>query len=139
MNKLDSVNIIEALISSLKESPDQFNINISVTGQSIVSNGGIGQVVTATGGAAGSTTIGQKVSVNSGDVKLANQKATRALDEQYTALINSLESIKSELESDSTNIGLVEKIYNSLKNTWVPGLVISVVGTALSSTLGIGM
>ena len=139
MQKSDSIEIVQALISSICESPDQFQINIKVVGQSIVSNGGIGQVVTATGGGAGSTTIGQKVSVPGGDVTLANQKASRALDEQFRALVESLEEIKCQLSSDNTDVGLVEGIYNSLKNTWVPGLVISVLGTALSSSIGIGI
>ncbi|MDH0316192.1 hypothetical protein N7346_03380 [Aeromonas caviae] len=139
MQKLDAIKIVQSLISSICESPDQFNINVSVTGQSIVSHGGIGQVVTAIGGAAGSKTIGQKISVSSGDVTLAYEKAWRALDEQFKALIDALEAIKAQLESKDTDIGLVETIYNSLKNTWVPGLIISVLGTALSAALGVGV
>lgn len=139
MNKQDAIEVLQSLISSICESPDQFQIHIKVVGQSIVSHGGIGQVVSATGGAAGSTTIGQSVSVSSGDVTIANQKAKRALDEQFGALISSLEKIKGELASQNTDISLVEKIFNSLKETWVPGVITSVLGTILSSALGIGM
>lgn len=139
MQKSDSIEVVQALISSICESPDQFKINVKVVGQSIVSHGGIGQVVTATGGGAGSTTIGQKISVSSGDVTLANQKAAGALDEQFGALIKSLEEIKLQLSSDNTDVDLIEGIYNSLKDTWVPGLIISVLGTVLSSSIGIGI
>ncbi|QIL89607.1 hypothetical protein GNX18_07460 [Microbulbifer sp. SH-1] len=139
MNKVDAQAIVESLIDSICDSPDQFHIHVKVVGQSITSNGGIGQVVTATGGGPGSTTIGQQVSVSSGDVTLANQKANRALDEQFGALVQSLNTIKEQLASSSTDVGLVEQVYTSLKNTWVPGLIISVLGTALSASLGIGI
>ena len=76
MDKQDSIKIVQSLISSICESPDQFQIHVKVVGQSIVSNGGIGQIINATGGAAGSKTIGMQVSVSSGDVRLANQKAS---------------------------------------------------------------
>ena len=139
MNKLDALAIVESLIKSICESPDQFHINVKVVGQSITTSGGIGQVVTATGGGPGSTTIGQQVSVSSGDVTLANQKANRALDEQFGALVKSLNEIKQQLTFDSPDVGLVERIYTSFKNTWVPGVIVSVLGTALSSSLGIGI
>jgi len=126
------------MISSIKESPDQFKISVKVAGQSIVSHGGIGQVVTATGGGAGSTTIGQKISVSSGDVTIANEKAFRALDEQFQALIGALEEIKTALSEESPDKSLITQIYQSLKNTWVPGLIISVLGNALSLSVGIG-
>ncbi|WP_125598667.1 hypothetical protein [Aeromonas salmonicida] len=139
MQKLDAIKIVQSLISSICESPDQFRINVSVTGQSIVSHGGIGLVINAAGGAAGSKTIGQKISASSGDISIAYEKAGRALDEQFKALIEALETIKAQLGSKDTDIGLVNTIYNSLKNTWVPGLILSVLGTALSASLGIGI
>lgn len=138
MNKSEASQIINAMISSIKESPDQFKISVKVAGQSIVSHGGIGQVVTATGGGAGSTTIGQKISVSSGDVTIANEKAFRALDEQFQALIGALEEIKTALSEESPDKSLITQIYQSLKNTWVPGLIISVLGNALSLSVGIG-
>ena len=133
----EAVKIIKSIINSIKESPDQFKIHVSVTGQSIVSHGGTGLQITATGGGPNSTTIGQQVSVKSGDVEISNQKAAKALDEQFTALVNSLESICQEIQKDNPDTNIVTSIYQSLKNTWVPGIIISVLGNVLSMALGI--
>lgn len=73
--------------------------------------------MTTTGGGSGSTTIGQQISVSSGNVSLSNEKVKRALDEKSSALIQSLNAIKQQLASSSTDVRLVEQVYTSLKNT----------------------
>ncbi len=62
----EAVSIIEEMIQSLKNNPNQFHININVTGQHITSHGGTGLSITTTGGGPGSTTIGEIVSARGG-------------------------------------------------------------------------
>ena len=62
----EAVSIIEEMIQSLKNNPNQFHINVNVTGQQITSQGGTGLIITATGGGPGSTTIGEIVSASGG-------------------------------------------------------------------------
>jgi ribosomal protein S15P/S13E len=139
MNKNDAMKIIDSMITSICQNPDQFQIHIKTVGQSIVSHGGIGQQVIATGGASGSNTIGNQVTISGGEISITNNTAMRALDEQFETLVRSLEVIRNHLEQDKPDISAVEGIYQSLKNTWVPGVITSVLGTVLSNTIGIGI
>jgi hypothetical protein len=63
MTNIEAAELIETMIASIKTNPAQFNISVSVIGQSVVSHGGIGMKVTAVGGGPGSTTIGNQVSM----------------------------------------------------------------------------
>ena len=68
MDTRDAADIIDGIAKSLTEHPNQFQFKIDITGQSVVSNGGIGigigVQVNAVGGGPGSTTIGNQVTMS---------------------------------------------------------------------------
>lgn len=135
MDKDSASLILESIIESLRAEPNQFQINLKVVGQiNSVTNGGIGQIITATGGAAGSTTIGNKVSVDSSTVEIARQRGSEAMHEQTGLLLSALENIADEIKKSSPNKSIINNILESLKDTWVPPIVSSVI-TALISLM----
>jgi hypothetical protein len=64
MDTRDAADIIDGIVKSLTEHPSQFQFKIEITGQSVVSSGGIGVQVNAVGGGPGSTTIGNQVTMS---------------------------------------------------------------------------
>lgn len=138
MDKKEAAGIIDLMIKSIRNNPNQFQIEINVTGQSVSNvSGGTGLNVSATGGEPGSTTIGQQVSVNSSQIRIAQKAGNDAMKKQIQNLINSLAAISDELKSQTPNEGRVSKVYQSLKDTWVPSLIISVLGSLLTQAIGI--
>lgn len=140
MNEKEASEIIDSIIDSIKNNPNQFKIEINVTGQSISNvSGGIGLSVSATGGGPGSTTIGQKISMNGMQIRIAQKAGVDAMNQQMQTLIDSLSAISNELTSRKPDIKKISKIYQSLKNTWVPSLITSMLGSILAKSIGISL
>lgn len=133
----EAVDIIEELIQSLKNNPSQFHISVNVIGQKITSHGGTGLSITATGGGPGSTTIGQKVSVGGADVRILQESGVQAMNAQFNALLQTLHKIAEQLQSSSPDRGAISGLYNSLKNTWIPEIIATIVGSVLKRTIGL--
>jgi hypothetical protein len=132
MDTKEGIEIIKGIIQSIQDNPSQFHIDVKVIGQQISSYGGTGLIITATGGGPGSTTIGQNVSVNGSQIKIAQQRGNQAIQQQFEALIRVLQEISQQLESSSPDKSKIQCLYQSIKNTWVPGIITSVVGSVLS-------
>lgn len=135
----EAVDIIKEMIQSLKNNPRQFHISINVTstGQKITSKGGTGLIVTATGGGPGSTTIGQKVSASGADIRILQESGVQARNAQFNALIQTLHKIAEQLQSSSSDKNIITQLYNSLKKTWVPDIIVSIIGSILKKTIGL--
>jgi hypothetical protein len=133
----EATGLIQAISESLKSDPDQFHITLRVIGQQITSHGGTGLSITATGGGPKSTTVGQVVSMDGTNIEIAKGKADQAMAEQINALIHSLETISNELSSSEPDRAKIKQIFDSLKDTWVPGIIIGVLSNILSAALGI--
>ena len=133
----EAVSIIEEMIQSLKNNPNQFHINVNVTGQKITSHGGTGLSITATGGGPGSTTIGEIVSARGGDVRISQERGKQAKDAQFNALLQTLDKIARQLQSLSPDKNVISKLYDSLKNNWVPDIIVSIIGSILKITIGL--
>jgi len=136
VNAREGAEVIRAVAESLRNNPDQFHININVTGQKITSHGGTGLSIAVVGGGPASSTIGQTVTVGGADVEVARARGEQAFDEQYSELLDVLEQIAAELEGGSPDTGMLGRLHNSLLGTWVPGVVTSVVGSVLAHTVG---
>jgi hypothetical protein len=128
----EAVAILESLTQSLRDNPSQFHITINVTGQRITSHGGTGLSITATGGSIGSTTIGQVVSLDG-----SQSRGQQAMNEQFNALLQTLNQIISQLRGASPDRGIISRLYESLRDTWVPEVITSVVGSVLTRTIGL--
>ncbi len=137
MDSIEAANIIETIIASIKDNPSQFHINVNVTGQRVTSHGGTGLSISATGGGAGSTTIGQVVTADGSQIQIAQQKGIRAMNDQLDALINTLSEIAQQLKSATPDKELLSRLHTSLKDTWVPGVIVTVVGSILTKALGL--
>ena len=137
MNANEAADIIDAMAASLRNQPQQFNISIKVTGQSIVSHGGTGMSISVSGGGPGSTTTGNKVSISDAQVELAQQQGTQAMEEQVEALLASLAGLSKEFRSSKPNTTLIKQAIHSLRDTWVPGVIIGVLGNIASKTFGV--
>jgi hypothetical protein len=133
----EAADIIQAISDSLRSDPHQFQISVRVSGQTIASHGGTGLSITASGGGPGSTTVGQMVSMGGAQIQIARHQADQAMTQQVAALIDSLDAIAAELRSPSPEKSRIERILDSLKDTWVPGLILGVLSNALSSAIGL--
>ena len=137
MESREAAGIVQAISDSLRSDPDQFQISINVVGQEITCYGGTGLEISATGGGPGSTTVGQVVSVEGTQIQISRDQAEQAMTERVTALVNSLDAIAAELRSPSPDKSSIQRIFDSLKDTWVPGLIIGVLSNVLSSAIGL--
>ena len=135
MTTQEAAQIIETIINSLKENPRQFHISISMNiigASGTAHGGGIGMQGIAHGGGIG---IYASANVNDAKIKIANQKGAAAMDGQYQALIDHLSSMAQELRSDSPDKSKLTSMYESLKGTWVPSVITSVVSDLISGSL----
>lgn len=137
MERTDACQLVEAIRNSVVSEPSQFQIAVKVTGQKSVSHGGTGVQITATGGGAGSTTIGQKISVDGAQIEIAHQKGTAAMQQQMQALVKALEELGEELKSEEPDKSVIARVYETLKQSWVPGVITSVVGCAVANWIGL--
>jgi len=138
MTPAEAADVIEAMAQALRANPRQFHINISVIGQRVTSYGGIGMQVNAAGGGPGSTTIGNQVSMGGANIELAQQQGAAAMEQQFAALLQTLANIATELRSAKPDRSVVQRAIDSLKNTWVPGVIIGVAGNVATKALGLG-
>ena len=78
-----AVIAIDAAIKSMKQHPNQFNVQLTcVAAQGIAKGGGTGINVTANGGGLGSTTTGMSVTMDSAQCNVAKGTALNTLNEQ---------------------------------------------------------
>jgi len=137
MDRTHAAQLVEAIRDSIIAEPNQFHIADNITGQKIVSHGGTGLQITTTGGVAGSTTIGQKVSVDGAQIEITRQKGTAAIQQQMQALANALDELAEQLKSQEPDKTIITRIYESLKQSWVPGVITSVVSCAVAKWIGL--
>jgi len=133
----EAINILESLNQAIVENPSQFHITVNVTGQRITSYGGTGFSITASGGSAGSTTIGQVVSVDGSQIEISQKRGHQAINNQFNALLQTINQIVHQLKEPSPDKSIISRLYESLKNTWVPGVIVSVVGSVLANSIGL--
>ena len=137
MHASEAADVIDSIASAIRSNPAQFHLAINVTGQRITSYGGTGLSVSVTGGGPGSMTIGQKVSVSGADIEIQQQRGVQAFEQQLCALLVALAELSQHLRSANPDRPRVSRIVESLKGTWIPGVITSVVGNVISKSLGI--
>ena len=137
MTAIEAAEVIEAMAAALKANPAQFHINISVIGQRVTSYGGTGMVINAMGGGPGSTTIGNQVTMGGAQVEINQQQGLQAMDQQFGALLETLHAIAAQLRSPTPDRSFIRRAIDSLKNTWVPGVILGVLGNVASKALGV--
>ena len=132
MNTQEAATIIDAIVSSLRENPNQFQItvNVSMTGLSATAQGrGIGAMGIAQGGGTG---IHASASMDDAKIQIAQRKAESAMNQEGQLLLDTLSAIVQELRNESPDKSNINRLYESLKGKWVPGVIASVVGNLIS-------
>ena len=139
MNQNEAASLLQAIADSISKNPGQFRFEVKTIGTSATAiGGGVGLSVTATGGGPGSHTIGYQSQVTGANIQIAQKEAADELIQREMALlVTQIQTIADELRKQSPNHDAIRKIYDSLKNTWVPGVIISVIGNVLTMALGI--
>jgi len=137
MNKTEAIALIETISKSIEQEPSQFYIEVNVTGQKISSSGGIGAIISATGGEPGSTTVGQTISMGGPQIEFARKAANQEIQQQIQALLASLKEIVLELSHQSPDKSRIRSILDSLRESWVPPLIVSLVTKAVTSSIGL--
>jgi hypothetical protein len=143
MEKNEGAAIIREMITAITSNPAQFHFRVEINsvGQSVtVSGGGTGVSINATGGGLGSSTVGQSVSasVSDADIKIMQDNANAEINNQMNQVLSTMNSMAQELDKDSPNTSVLEKLYKALKEHWVPAVITTVIGAILKTTVGIG-
>ena len=114
MNKEEFIEIVEKMIQSLKENPNQFHvgINISATGLKVESTGrSTGIKSTVYGG----TGISATAEAGKGDIEIAQGIANQEFKKRLDKLIESLERIKTEAQKDKPDKNRIKSLRDELK------------------------
>jgi hypothetical protein len=136
MTPIEAAQLLTTMAQSLRSEPSQFFVSVNVIGQSVVSHGGTGLSVSVSGGAAGSRTIGQQVSAAGGAITLQPGQATEEVAKQLSALAEELEAIANGLRAATPDRASLWARARALSGRWVPGIVQSVLGNALTLAIG---
>ena len=135
MDPHHAAQVLDSIVDSLKQNPSQFhfNVNVSATGMSATSHGGgIGAIGIAQGGGTG---IHASASMNDAQIHIAQSKADGAINEECQLLLDTLSEIAKEFRAKSPNKSKLKRMYESIKGTWVPGIITSVVGNLITLAL----
>ena len=137
MNTQEAANLIQSILDSMKANPAQFNFNVSVTtvgAMGIGGSGGAGIVGIAHGGGIGFQASAS--SPSSVQIQIAQQQANAEINAQASVALTALESIVQELRSQSISAAKRDGIVAQLKTTWLPNVIVTLVGAILSSVIG---
>lgn len=137
MQNQEAAELIEAIVTSLRTDPAQFHVSVRIIGQQIISHSGTGMSISVTGGAAGSRTVGNQVSMDGVSVQISHGQANAAVQEQIATLCGQLEQMARELRKPNPDQGILKTTFDALQGTWVPGVIIGVIGNLLSKAVGI--
>jgi hypothetical protein len=133
MKASEAAELIDAIARSIQENPSQFHFEINVIGtQATAIGGGTGLSVQARGGGPGSTTIGYQSTISGANVEIAQKAANGAIRQGMSALVQTLNNLASELHSASPDEGHINKIWASLKQSWIPNVITSVIGSIVA-------
>ena len=122
---------LDAAIQSLKEQPSQFHLSVTAIGaMGVASGSGTGIRVEARGGQAGSQTTGLVASASSGDITIAQARATERLKEEADKAIKLLSEIKVLAQAPKPDQPTLTSKLSELAKTYVAPVLTAVV-TAL--------
>jgi hypothetical protein len=134
MNDDSALVAIDAAIQSMKQEPNQFNVQLSctVTGvHSSVSGGGTGINVTTTGGGVGSQTTGMHVSASDAQCDTAQSNAINALNEQA---IKQLSDIKALLQAPTVDKPTIMSKLSELGKEYIAPALRAVIEALIKKT-----
>lgn len=129
----EATQLIEAIAKSIKQNPGQFHFTVNVTGTRATSiGGGTGLSVRVTGGGPGSQTTGFQSSISGANIEIAQRAADAAVSKQMSELVETLNNLASELRRPIPNKTSISSMLASLKQTWVPNVIASLVANIIT-------
>jgi len=132
----EAADLIEAIAKSITENPSQFHFEINVIGtQGTAIGGGTGIFVQTSGGGPGSQTTGFQSSMNGANIEIAQKLADAAIGQEMSKLVDTLKNVVSELRSANPDKTRISAIVDSLKQSWIPNVITSVVASIISATV----
>lgn len=138
MNAEQGAALIDVLAESVRRDPSQFKIEIRQTGQKIVSYGGVGLSINVSGGGApGSKTIGNQVTMGGTSAEIAKGVADHAILVKMQELADLLSELSRHVKSPTPDKGAISGIVESLKKSWVPAAITAVVTAITKSVVGV--
>lgn len=136
MNSYEAATLVQSILDSMKADPAQFSFNVSVTmvgAMGIGGSGGAGIVGISNGGG-----IGFQASASAPShmqIQIAQQQANAEINKQATVALEALESIVRELRSQSMSTAKRDGFLAQLKTTWLPNVIVTLVGTILNAVI----
>ena len=76
------------------------------------------------------------MSLNGSQIEIARQQGQEAMGAQMRALLGVLAGLSRELRSKKPDKSKVKQLYEHMKGSWVPGVIISVVRSVIAKALG---
>jgi len=135
MELSEAAELIDGMAKSIREKPSQFHFEIEISGTKATAiGGGVGLSVQARGGGPGSTTIGYQSTLSGASIEIAQKAANDAIRQEMSALVDVLGNLVAELRSASPNKKRITVILDSLKQSWIPNLITSVVANIITKT-----
>lgn len=131
------LSVIDALIQSLSDRPNQFHLAVTATGMSVThsGSGGTGVHIEVQGGGTGPTT-GLAITMDTASITVAEQTATEALIQQAQQAISILRAIRSELaKPEPKPASLMDKL-SELGKTYIAPAIKAVLEAIVKSKLG---
>lgn len=131
----EAAELIDGMAKSIREKPSQFHFEIEISGTKATAiGGGVGLSVQARGGGPGSTTIGYQSTLSGASIEIAQKAANDAIRQEMSALVDVLGNLVAELRSASPDKKRITAILDSLKQSWIPNLITSVVANIITKT-----
>ena len=131
------LDVLDALIQSLSDRPNQFHLDVTATGMSVSQSGagGIGVNIEVQGGGTGPTT-GLAITMDTASINVAEQTATEALVQQAQQAVSILRAIRSELAKPEPKPTSLMDQLRDLGKTYVAPAIKAVVEAIVKSKLG---
>ena len=129
----EAAQLIEAITKSIEQNPDQFHFIVNITGTKVTSmGGGTGLSVQVTGGGPGSQTTGFQSTISGTNIEIAQKATDAAISKQMSALVDTLKNLVSEMRQPVPNETRIDSIVTSLKQTWVPNVIGSLIANIIA-------
>jgi hypothetical protein len=139
MTNIEAANIVTTILESMRQNPAQFhfNVNVSTIGaMGIGGSGGPGIVGIAHGGGVGfSATASSPSQVQ---IQFAQGQANTAINQQWAQIEKTLEQLVAELRTSTLTQENADGFLGSLKKTWLPNVVVTVLTEVVRVLFGGG-
>lgn len=128
MNKSEAATLIRKIAESLRDQPDQFNIQITNAGYVANNSGGMGFVAQNTGG------TGFHSNMGGANIQIANNQARGVVDEKLQNILRKLDEIVEQLQLEQPCTDKLQKFANDIyAEKWLPSVIVAVITTILDN------